>query len=42
MTIKEKIGVLPQSFNAFDWLTVPENIDYFGQMYKKHVESTNS
>ncbi len=27
---------MPQSFNAFDWLTVRENIDYFGQMYKKH------
>ncbi len=36
MAIKEKIGVLPQSFNAFDWLTVRENIDYFGQMYRKH------
>ncbi len=35
--IKEKIGVLPQSFNAFEWLTVRENIDYFGQMYKKSV-----
>ncbi len=35
--IKEKIGVLPQSFNAFEWLTVYENIDYFGQMYKKSV-----
>ena len=35
--IKEKIGVLPQSFNAFEWLTVRENIDYFGQMYKKRV-----
>ena len=37
MKIKEKIGVLPQSFNAFEWLTVFENIDRFGQMYKKHV-----
>jgi ABC-2 type transport system ATP-binding protein len=37
MKIKETIGVLPQSFNAFDWLTVRENIDYFGQMYAKHV-----
>jgi ABC-2 type transport system ATP-binding protein len=36
MAIKEKIGVMPQSFNAYDWLTVGENIDYFGQMYKKH------
>lgn len=35
--IKEKIGVIPQSFNAFEWLTVWENIDYFGQMYPKHV-----
>ncbi|HMK45741.1 MAG TPA: ABC transporter ATP-binding protein [Methanocella sp.] len=37
MKIKQKIGVLPQSFNAFDWLTVYENIDYFGQMYPKRV-----
>ena len=36
--VKEKIGVLPQSFNAFEWLTVYENIDYFGQMYKKSVD----
>jgi ABC-2 type transport system ATP-binding protein len=38
MKIKETIGVLPQSFNAFDWLTVRENIDYFGQMYAKHAD----
>ena len=38
MKIKEKIGVLPQSFNAFEWLTVYENIDRFGQMYRKHVD----
>jgi len=37
MAIKEKIGVMPQSFNAYDWLTVRENIDYFGQMYKNHA-----
>jgi len=35
MAIKEKIGVLPQSFNAFDYLSVRENIDYFGQMYRE-------
>jgi ABC-2 type transport system ATP-binding protein len=34
--IKEKIGVMPQNFNAYDWLTVWENVDYFGQMYKYH------
>lgn len=38
MNIKEKIGVLPQSFNAYDWLTVRENIDYFANMYSKHVD----
>ncbi|HTY91399.1 MAG TPA: ABC transporter ATP-binding protein [Methanocella sp.] len=37
MEIKEKIGVLPQSFNAFDFLTVRENIDYFGQMYSRRT-----
>ena len=36
--IKEKIGVLPQNFNAFDLLTVHENIDYFARMYSKHVD----
>ncbi len=38
LKIKEKIGVMPQSFNAFEWLTVWENIDYFGQMYHKHED----
>jgi ABC-2 type transport system ATP-binding protein len=36
--IKEKIGVLPQSFNAFDLLTVRENLDYFARMYAKHMD----
>jgi ABC-2 type transport system ATP-binding protein len=36
--IKEKIGVLPQNFNAFDLLTVYENIDYFARMYSKRVD----
>jgi len=30
--------VLPQNFNAFDLLTVHENIDYFARMYSKHVD----
>jgi ABC-2 type transport system ATP-binding protein len=38
MKIKEKIGVLPQSFNAFEWLTVYENVNYFGQMYRQHAD----
>ncbi|HUL62943.1 MAG TPA: ABC transporter ATP-binding protein, partial [Methanocella sp.] len=36
--IKEEVGVMPQSFSAFEWLTVWENIDYFGQMYRKHED----
>lgn len=36
--IKQKIGVLPQDFSAFEWLSVYENIDYFAQMYPKHVD----
>jgi ABC-2 type transport system ATP-binding protein len=36
--IKHKIGVLPQSFNAYDALTVYENIDYFASMYPRHVD----
>lgn len=35
--IKRRIGVLPQDFNAFEMLTVYQNIDYFAQMYPKHV-----
>lgn len=35
--VKQKIGVLPQDFSAFEWLTVYENIDYFAQMYPKHL-----
>jgi len=38
MKVKQKIGVLPQDFNVFEWLTVYENIDYFAQMYPKHVD----
>ncbi len=38
MRIKEKIGVMPQSFNAYDYLTVRENIDYFGGMYRKKAD----
>jgi len=36
--IKRRIGVLPQDFGAFQLLTVYQNIDYFAQMYPKHVE----
>lgn len=35
--IKQKIGVLPQDFSAFEWLNVYENIDYFAKMYPKHL-----
>ena len=28
MKVKEKMGVLPQDFNAFEWLTVYENISF--------------
>jgi len=37
--IKRRIGVLPQDFNAFDLLTVKENIEFFGGMYDKSVDS---
>jgi ABC-2 type transport system ATP-binding protein len=36
--IKERIGVLPQAFNAYDLLTVRENLDYFARMYERHVD----
>jgi ABC-2 type transport system ATP-binding protein len=38
MKIKQLIGVMPQSFNAYDYLTVKENIDYFGGMYPKKAD----
>ena len=37
LKIKNRIGVLPQDFNAFNLLTVKENIDYFGGMFDKHL-----
>jgi len=36
--IKYKIGVLPQDFNAFDLLTVKENIQFFGSMYDRMLD----
>lgn len=38
MEIKKRVGVLPQDFSAFERLTVYENIDYFAQMYPKHLD----
>jgi len=38
MKIKGKIGVLPQSFSTYDWLTVYENINYFGKAYPRHAD----
>ncbi len=35
--IKKRIGVLPQDFNAFDLLTVKENIEFFGKMFSDHI-----
>jgi ABC-2 type transport system ATP-binding protein len=35
--IKKRIGVLPQDFNAFELLTVKENIEYFGGMFHEHL-----
>jgi ABC-2 type transport system ATP-binding protein len=37
--IKRRIGVLPQDFNAFDLLTVKENIEFFGGMYDKSIDA---
>ena len=35
--IKRKIGVMPQNFNAFDWLTVKENLEYFRNLYDSKI-----
>ena len=37
--IRKRIGVLPQDFNAIDRLTVRENIDYFGAMFKQQLDA---
>ena len=37
--IRHRIGVLPQAFNAFDYLTVKENIDYFGDLFEKRISA---
>ena len=37
--IRKRIGVLPQDFNAIDRLTVRENIDYFGAMFKRQLDA---
>ena len=37
--IRKRIGVLPQDFNAIDRLTVRENIDYFGAMFKTRLDA---
>ena len=37
--IKRRVGVLPQGFNAFDRLTVKENVDYFAGMFDDPVDT---
>jgi ABC-2 type transport system ATP-binding protein len=37
--IKKRIGVLPQQFSALDKLSVKENIDLIGGMYKKRLDT---
>ena len=37
--IIKKIGVLPQRFDAFDLLTVKENINYFAKMFEHHLDA---
>lgn len=37
--IIERIGVLPQRFDAYDLLTVRENIDYFAKMFDHHLDA---
>jgi ABC-2 type transport system ATP-binding protein len=37
--IRKRIGVLPQDFNAIDRLTVRENINYFGAMFRHQLDA---
>tara|TARA_B100000949_G_C14229245_1_gene428161 strand:+ start:255 stop:1160 length:906 start_codon:yes stop_codon:yes gene_type:complete len=36
--IRNRIGVMPQNFNAFDWLTVRENLNYFKSIYRSNID----
>jgi ABC-2 type transport system ATP-binding protein len=36
--IKRRIGVLPQEYSALEKLTVKENIELIGEMYKTHLD----
>ena len=37
--VKRRIGVMPQNFNAFDWLTVKENLEYFKDLYSSKIST---
>ena len=37
--VKRKIGVMPQNFNAVDWLTVKENLEYFRELYSSKIST---
>ena len=37
--VKRRIGVMPQNFNAFDWLTVKENLEYFRELYSSKIST---
>src|SRR3989475_12919553 len=37
--IRKRIGVIPQHFHAIDRLTVRENINYFGAMFKHQLDA---
>ncbi|MCW4025585.1 MAG: ABC transporter ATP-binding protein [Candidatus Bathyarchaeota archaeon] len=39
--IKRRIGVLPQEYSALEKLTVKENIEFIGEMYKTHLDIDN-
>ena len=36
--LKEKIGILPQEFHAFEKLTVRETLDYFAKIYRNSAD----
>ncbi len=37
--IKRKVGVMPQEFNTFEFLTVRENVEYFGRLFGVKVDA---
>ncbi|HML59327.1 MAG TPA: ABC transporter ATP-binding protein [Solidesulfovibrio sp.] len=38
-TIHRALGVLPERFGFYDWMTAPEYLDFFARLYGRHLAS---